>query len=123
MDHSRINISEEFLLLGKGIILLTRQLLKAKVHYALINQLLRSGTSAGANYEEACGAESRADFVHKLHITYKELRETNYWLRLIRKTELAQEHEVESLLEKSEMLIRIVGKSILTSKMKMKDTG
>lgn len=121
MNHTRINISEEFLQLGTGIIIMTNLLSQAKVNYAVINQLLRSGTSAGANYEEACGAESRADFVHKLHITYKELRETNYWLRLIRNTKLAPEPEVESLLEKTQMLIKIVGKSLLTSKKKMKE--
>jgi four helix bundle protein len=51
-------------------------------------QLARSGTSAGANYEEARGAESRADFVHKLGVSWKETREAWYWLRLIHRAEL-----------------------------------
>jgi four helix bundle protein len=51
-------------------------------------QLTGSGTSAGANYEEACGAERRADFIHRLQVVLKELRESFYWLCLIKKTTL-----------------------------------
>ena len=49
-------------------------------------QLIRSGTSAAPNYEEGCAAESRADFVHKLSICLKELRESQFWIRLIIKS-------------------------------------
>jgi four helix bundle protein len=56
-------------------------------HIAL--QFLRAATSAGANYEEACAGESRADFIHKLQIVLKELRESLYWLRLVEKSFLA----------------------------------
>ncbi len=52
------------------------------------DQLLRSGTSPGANYEEAQGAESHADFTHKLQIALKEIRETSFWLRVIHRAEL-----------------------------------
>jgi len=51
-------------------------------------QLISAGTSCGANYEEACGAESRSDFVHKMSIVLKELKETRYWLRVICRTEM-----------------------------------
>jgi four helix bundle protein len=49
----------------------------------LVRQLIRSGTSVGANVEEAQAAQSRADFIHKIEIALKELRETRYWLRLL----------------------------------------
>jgi four helix bundle protein len=51
-------------------------------------QLISAGTSCGPNYEEACGAESRSDFVHKMSIVLKELKETRYWLRVICRTEM-----------------------------------
>jgi four helix bundle protein len=57
-------------------------------------QLVRSGTSPAPNYEEACAAESRADFVHKLSISLKELRESRCWIRLIIKTEMLPEHRM-----------------------------
>ena len=47
------------------------------------NQLVRCGTAPGSHYEEACGAESRSDFIHKLRLALKELRESSYWLRVI----------------------------------------
>src|ERR1700741_401528 len=57
-------------------------------------QLVRSGTSPAPNYEEACAAESRADFAHKLSICLKELRESRCWIRLIIKTEMLTEHKM-----------------------------
>src|SRR5438309_551132 len=61
-------------------------------------QLLRSGTSPGANYEEARGAESRRDFVHKVGITLKELQETRYWLRVVAGANLAACNVLQQLL-------------------------
>ena len=61
------------------------------------SQLVRSGTSPAPNYEEACAAESRADFVHKLGICLKELREFRCWIRLIIKTEMLAEHRMGEL--------------------------
>src|SRR5438067_559845 len=63
------------------------------------SQLVRSGTSPAPNYEEACAAESRADFVHKLSICLKELRESRSWIRLIIKTEMLTEHRMAELLD------------------------
>jgi four helix bundle protein len=79
-------------------------------------QLLKAGTSAGANYEEARGAESRADFVHKLGIVLKELKESRYWLRLISLAGLMKPARVATLLSESEELCAIVGQSVLTAK-------
>ncbi len=86
-------------------------------------QVSRSSTSAGANYEEACGAQSRADFIHKLHLTYKELRETRYWLGVMLSAELANPVEVSNIIDSTEELLRIIGKSLITSKKKLGDRG
>src|SRR5205809_1713329 len=79
-------------------------------------QLVRSGTSPAPNYEEACAAESRADFVHKLSICLKELRESRSWIRLIIKTEMLPEHRMGELLNECNQLCNIIAQSIVTSK-------
>jgi len=82
----------------------------------IAGQLIRSTSSAGANYEEACGAESRSDFVHKLQIVLKELRESAYWFRLIKKLELIPTQEVSGVSDECKELSNIIGKSILPAK-------
>ncbi len=79
-------------------------------------QLMDAGTSCGANYEEGCGAESRADFVHKLSVSLKELKETRYWLRLVQKTEMLTSELINPMLQECEQLCAILGKSISTAK-------
>jgi four helix bundle protein len=79
-------------------------------------QLVRCGTAPGPNYEEGRAAESRADFVHKLRIVLKELRETRYWLRLIVCGKLISEQKMEELIDESDQLCRIIGKSVATAK-------
>jgi four helix bundle protein len=77
-------------------------------------QLIRCGTSPGANYEEARAAESKADFVHKLGIALKELRESRYWLRLIARSTLLPPARVAPCAQEADELCRIVGRSIST---------
>jgi len=79
-------------------------------------QLVRSGTSPAPNYAEACGAESRRDFVHKLSIALKELRESRCWIQLIIKAELLPEQRLSELLDECEQLSAIIAKSIVTAK-------
>jgi len=79
-------------------------------------QSVRSGTSPAPNYEEACAAESRADFVHKLSICLKELRESRCWIRLIIKTEMLTEHRMGELLDECNQLCNIIAQSIVTAK-------
>jgi len=79
-------------------------------------QLVRSGTSPAPNYEEGCAAESRADFIHKLSICLKELRESRSWIRLIIKTEMLPEHRMGELLDECNQLCNIIGQSIVTAK-------
>jgi len=73
--------------------------------YSIANQLLRCGTSIGANVEKAMGAQSRKDFLSKISIAYKEARETYYWLRLISET---RSFNLSDLTEKAEKLIKIL---------------
>ena len=83
-------------------------------------QLVRSGTSPAPNYEEGRAAESRADFVHKLSICLKELRESRTWIRLIIKTEMLAEQRLGELLDECNQLSNIIGQSIVTAKEKKK---
>ncbi len=84
-------------------------------------QLVRSGTSPAPNYGEAQSAESRKDFIHKIKIVLKELRETRVWLRIIhRKAFIKNSDRVESGLSECEELIRIFAKSIMTAASKKK---
>jgi len=79
-------------------------------------QLSKSSFSAGANYEEAQGASSRADFKNKVYITLKEMRESNYWIRIMGELNLGQTEGLNKLLGESEELKKILGS--ITSKMK-----
>ena len=83
----------------------------------LVSQLERSGPGAGANYEEAREAESPADFVHKVRIALKELRETRYWLQLCQTANLVgRHHELGSLIQECDELIAILTASARTAK-------
>lgn len=75
----------------------------------LSKQLLRCGTSVGANIEEAIGAQSDKDFYAKLTIAYKVARETHYWIRLLKDTDYLTEVEYKSLLKDIDELLRIIG--------------
>lgn len=79
-------------------------------------QLVRCGTSAPPNYDEGCAAESRRDFIHKLGIALKELKETRGWLRFIPIATLLRERRIAALLRECEELLNIIAKSILTAK-------
>ena len=77
--------------------------------YVLSKQLLRSGTSIGANIEEAIVGQSKKDFYSKLTIAYKEAREAKYWLRLLADANYLKEEEKDSLINDVEELLRIIG--------------
>jgi len=81
-------------------------------------QLMRSGTSPAPNYAEARGAESNADFVHKLKIALKELNETSVWLRMICRAKLMKIDLMEELVDENQQLCRIVNASAKTAKKK-----
>ena len=105
---------------AKKIILFT-DCLYAEKKIIIANQLLKSGTSIGANIHEAQAAESKADFVHKLKISYKEAEETEYWLKLI--SEVYQLPETERLLDEVVVLKKIMNKIISTTLKKCSSNG
>jgi len=80
------------------------------------DQLLRSSISIGANYEEAQGAESREDFVHKPQIALKEVRESNYWLRLLAKADIVPSNRLSAILDESNQLRAMLSKAVATTK-------
>jgi four helix bundle protein len=84
------------------------------------DQLLRSGTAVGANYEEAQGAESRVDFSHKLQVALKELRESNYWLRLLELSEKMPRDRLADIIDESTQLRAILSKAVATTKASLK---
>ena len=110
------NLSDRLMNYAVSIIKMVEKIRRNFAGREIAGQLIRASTSAGANYEEACGAESRSDFIHKLQIVLKELKETTYWLRLISRLELISPEEIESLLKEAMELANIIGKSILTAK-------
>ena len=85
--------------------------------YTLAKQLLKSGTSIGANICEAQQAQSRADFISKLSIALKEAVETNYWLRLLHATDYLNEKEFSSLIEDCRELERLLTAVIKSTKL------
>jgi four helix bundle protein len=82
----------------------------------IANQMIRSGTSPAPNYAEACAAESRADFTHKLGIVLKELRETRVWLKLAIRSKCLPAKRLQPLIDECTELMNITGKSITTAK-------
>jgi len=98
------------------IVNLYKFLIKNKKEFVLSKQILRSGTSVGANIEETIGAVSLKDFKSKLAIAYKEARETGYWLRLLHDSKYISKNQTISLLGDCEELLKIIGKIQVTLK-------
>lgn len=90
------------------IVRLYQYLCNEKKEFELSRQILRSGTSIGANAEESVGGLSRKDFLAKLGVSYREARETRFWLRLLRDTDYISTEQSESMLEDLEEIIRII---------------
>ena len=101
---------------GLRIVKLFMHLRKVKVERDLCTQFLRSGTSIGANIEEAIGGSSRKDFVHTLEIAYKKARETTYWLRLLKGNSLLENKLAESFIKDCEEIIKILTAILNSSK-------
>jgi four helix bundle protein len=102
------------------IIKVCRKLQVEDKEFVLSNQLLRSGTSIGANVEEGVGSFSDRDFHFKFSIAYKEARETHYWIRLLSESGFIKDVEAHPLLENAEELLKIIGSILRTMRNKMK---
>ncbi len=90
------------------IVNLYKGLIRGHKEYALSKQILRSGTSIGANIEEAIGGYSKKDFAAKMSVSYKEARETHYWLRLLNATEFISDTEYKRLIADCDELLKIL---------------
>ncbi len=101
------------------IVKLYRYLCDEKKEFILSRQIVRSGTSIGANIEEAIGGQSDRDFLSKMSIAYKEARETHYWLRLLRDSDILQNQHTDSIIDDCEELLKLSGSVIKTMKLKI----
>ena len=113
------DISQRFVEIAVRIIRLVKALPKDYIGKHIGNQLLKSGTSCGANYEEARGSESNADFIHKLKIVLKESRESIFWLKVIEKAELIPNDRLSKIHKEFEELANITAQSIITTQTKL----
>ena len=107
-------IREESYSFALNIIWLYRCLV-SRNEFVISKQVLKSGTSIGANVEEALAGQSRADFLSKMSIASKEARETNYWLRLLRDSGLSLEGEVLEILTESERILKMLTAIVKTT--------
>lgn len=117
MDGEKRDILERTFEFARRIVNMCQVLEKTPgVSRTLAGQLLRSGTSIGANVEEGQAGQSRADFISKLSIACKEARETHYWLRLLGATDVISEHRLTGLIDEANQLVAILTTIIKRSK-------
>ena len=112
--------SKEF---AKNTVLLCRRMKDRRIEVALINQLLRSGTSVGANIHEAQYAQGTKDFISKFEIALKECNESEYWLELLFETNSITQEEYKKLQSDCVILRRMLVSSVTTLKNKLKAEG
>jgi four helix bundle protein len=115
MEKERYDLEERLLEYATAVIRLVERLPASRAGNHIAGQPLRSGTSALPNHGEAQAAESRRDFIHKMKICHKELKESARWLCLIQRVPLLTEGEVGSLLAETDELTRIFASSIRTA--------
>lgn len=109
-------IAEKTFRFAVRIVKLGQYLMNEKKEFILSKQIIRSGTSIGANIEEADGGQSKADFIAKCQISYKEAKETKYWLRLLEATGYIEPNLANSLLNDAQEIIRIIQSILKTAK-------
>lgn len=115
-------VADKSLAFALRIVKLYKYLTEQKKEYILAKQILRSGTSIGANIEESLGAQSDADFIAKLSVAYKETRETAYWLKLLVGGEYLTENEAKSITEEVNELARILTSILVTKKQQRRES-
>lgn len=116
MVQTKFDLEERLLEFSVRIIAVADSMKRTATGIHIADQLLRSGTSPYGNHGEAEGAESRDDFIHKMKVCYKELRETRRWLRLVQRVPLVAKPDLlTELLAESDELVRIFSASIRTA--------
>jgi four helix bundle protein len=122
-ERSKADLIEERLIeFAACIVKFSSELPKTAAGRHIALQVLRSGTAAAPNYAEARGAESRADFIHKLGIVQKELNETSVWLRILARIVAEKKENIFVILAENQELCRIIGASVRTAKAGMRDS-
>ena len=116
MEDKKPDILERTIEYSLRIIKLFRKLEKDSVGRIIAKQLLRSGTSIGANVHEAQGGQSKADFIAKMSIANKEARESAYWLRLVKESGLIPESRITDLYDETDQIIKILSSILITAK-------
>ena len=123
-DDKTFDLEDRLIDFAVRIIRIAEALPKTKIGNHIAGQIIRSGTSPAPNYGEAQSAESRSDFIHKMKLSLKELRETRVWLLMIIKANLIKPaSKLELLIDENNQLISIFVKSIDTAKRKSKKTS
>lgn len=122
MDNKENVLKDKSYKFALRIVKLCRHLTEEKREFILSKQILRSGTSIGANIAEGWQAQSKPDFIHKMSIAHKEAFETEYWLCLLRDGEFITEKQAESLITDCNELQKILATSIKTAKNKLMKT-
>ena len=113
---NQIELEERTLVFSKKLISTLRLLPRNRVNGKLFPQILSSGTSIGANYREANSAESKKDFQHKMCISFKEAKETRYWLDILIFSNPSFVQQLSPLRQESDELTKIFGKVVWTCK-------
>ena len=116
-------VLEKSLAFAVGIVKTGRRLQLEQREWVLSKQLIRSGTSIGANIQEAIAAQSKKDFLSKMSIALKEARETHYWLRVIRDSGLADGVEAEANIPACQELVRLLSSITLTTRENLETTS
>ncbi len=97
-------------------IMKTARFLREKKEFEIASQLIRCGTSVGANVEEAIGAQSTKDFNCKMNIAHKESRESHYWIRLLKESDVLEERLADSLISDCEEIMKLTASILKTLK-------
>lgn len=113
---NKYDLEERTAIVGIDIIKLVKKIKTTPVNQRIISQLVGSGGSIGANYCEATEAESKKDFIHKIGIAKKEIKETKHWLRLLADSNPEFKDEIRKLWQEAQELLPIFSKTIKTSK-------
>jgi four helix bundle protein len=121
LQNNYYNLEERTAKFGEMIIRFCKKVNQDAVSKPIIGQLVRSGTSVGANYMEANGASSRKDFQNKIYICKKEVQETKHWLRMIAERCTASKEEARVLWAEAQELTLIFGKIVSTLNSKKRD--
>lgn len=116
MEKNSNIIQEKSFCFAVRIVKLYKFLVEEKKEFTLSKQLLKSGTSVGANIEEALGGYSKKDFRAKMSISYKEVRESKYWLKLLKETGFIEEEQFASIFSDAEELAKMLHRIIENTK-------